>query len=176
MKENSVNIKELIQEYLLDEGLLRNKLPDTDQKLEFGFQFVFPPGPVSQKMVVLKPKNKDLIIISNPIQIAPQHIKALDSMDVSKKQSFFMELRKYFLAKDVFYRIDTQNNRFEISDQIFLKKDGSISKNSFFKSIRKVFTCSAFSNIILNEFCYGKLKPEDDSKSDDFTSNFSLYS
>jgi hypothetical protein len=176
MKENSINIRELIQEYLLDEGLLRNKLPDADQKLEFGFQFVFPPGPVSQKMVVLKPKNKDLIIISNPIQIAPQHIEALNSIDVSKKQSFFMELRKYFLAKDVFYRIDTQNSRYEISDQIFLKKDGSISKNSFFKSIRKVFTCSAFSNLILNEYCYGKLKSDDDSKSDEFTSNFSLYS
>jgi hypothetical protein len=176
MKENSSVIKELIQEYLLDEGLLRNKLPDTEQKLDFGFQFIFPPGPITQKMVVLKPKSKDLIIISNPIQIAPQHVDALNSMDGNKKMQFFMELRKLFLAKDVFYRIDTQNNRFEISDQIFLKKDGTISKNSFFKSIRKVFTCSAFSNILLNEYCYGKLKPEDASKSDELTSNFSLYS
>jgi hypothetical protein len=87
-----------------------------------------------------------------------------------------MELRKFFLAKDVFYRIDVQNNRYEISDQIFIKKDGTISKNSFYKSIRKVFTCSAFSNIILNEYCYGTTKPEDGSKSDEFTSNFSLYS
>ncbi|MFW9951278.1 MAG: DUF2299 family protein [Candidatus Thorarchaeota archaeon] len=176
MKEKGSEIKELIQEYLLDEGLLRNKLPDTESKLEFGFQFVFPPGPVSQKMVVLKPKAKDLIIISNPIQIAPQHIEALNSIDPNKKVQFFMELRKFFLAKDVFYRIDNQNNRYEITDQIFLKKDGTISKNSFFNSIRKVFTCSAFSNIILNEFCYGKAKVEDDSKSDEFTSNFSLYS
>ncbi|NHJ25470.1 MAG: DUF2299 domain-containing protein [Candidatus Lokiarchaeota archaeon] len=176
MNETKSIIKKLIQEYLLDEGLLRTKLPDTEHKLEFGFQFVFPPGPVSQKMVVFKPKNKDIIIISNPIQIAPQHVEALNSLEPTKKLSFFMELRKFFLAKDVFYRIDTQNNRYEITDQIFLKKDGTISKNSFYKSIRKVFTCSAFSNIILNECCYGKVKSEDASKSDDFTSNFSLYS
>ena len=48
MKENSSNIRDLIQEYLLDEGLLRNKLPDADKKLEFGFQFVFPPGPLKK--------------------------------------------------------------------------------------------------------------------------------
>jgi hypothetical protein len=176
MNDKKSIIKQLIQEYLLDEGLLRTKLPDTEHKLDFGFQFVFPPGPVTQKMVVFKPKNKEMIIISNPIQISPQHIEALNALEQNKKMLFFMELRKLFLSKDVFYRIDIQNNRFEISDQIFLKKNGTISKNSFFKSIRKVFTCSAFSNIILNEYCSGKIKLEDVSKSDEFTSNFSLYS
>ncbi len=69
-----------------------------------------------------------------------------------------------------------QKFRYEISDQIFLKKEGTISKNSFFKSIRKVFTCAAYSNMILTEYCMGKIKPGDYSKSKDFTSDFSLYS
>lgn len=177
MSDSESDIKHLIQEYLLDEGLLRNKIPTDGKKLEFGFQFIFPPaGPIAQKMVVIKPINKDLIVISNPIQIAPQHVKALNSLEDNRKIYFFMDIRKFFLVKDVFFRIDTQNSRYEISDQIFLKKDGTISKNSFFKSIRKVFTCSAYSNMILNEYCSGKIKPEDLSKSKDFTSDFSLYS
>ena len=172
MTNSERNIRQLIQEYLLDEGLLRNKIPADDKKLEFGFQFVFPPGPIAQKMVVVKPKNKDLIIISNPVQISPQHVEALNALEEKGKFSFFMDIRKFFLAKDVFFRIDTQNFRYEISDQIFLKSDGTISKNSFFKSIRRVFTSSAYSNMILNEYCSGKVKPEDFTKSQDF----SLYS
>ena len=176
MTDNVSNIKHLIQEYLLDEGLLRKKIPIDDKKLEFGFQFIFPPSPIAQKMVVLKPINKDLIIISNPIQIAPQQMDALNSLEDDKKLQFFMDLRKFFLIRDVFFRIDTQKFRYEISDQIFLKKNGTISKNSFFKSIRKVFTCAAYSNMILTEYCIGKMKPGDYSKSNDFTSDFSLYS
>lgn len=176
MTDKESNIKHLIQEYLLDEGLLRKKIPIDDKKLEFGFQFIFPPSPIAQKMVVLKPKNKDLIIISNPIQIAPQQVDALKALEDNKKLQFFMDLRKFFLIRDVFFRIDTQKFRYEISDQIFLKKDGTISKNSFFKSIRKVFTCAAYSNMILTEYCIGKIKPGDYSKSKDFTSDFSLYS
>ncbi|MBY9012424.1 MAG: DUF2299 family protein [Candidatus Lokiarchaeota archaeon] len=176
MTDSVSNIKDLIQEYLLDEGLLRNKIPLDDKKLEFGFQFIFPPGPIAQKMVVIKPKSKDLIIISNPIQIAPQQVEALNALEENRKIFFFVDIRKFFLAKDVFFRIDTQNFRYEISDQIFLKREGTISKNSFFKSIRKVFTCSAYSNMILNEYCSGKIKPEDVTKSKDFTSDFSLYS
>ena len=176
MTDIESNIKDLIQEYLLDEGLLRNKIPLDDKKLEFGFQFIFTPGPIAQKMVVIKPKNKDMIIVSNPIQIAPLQVDALNALEENRKMFFFMDIRKFFLVKDVFFRIDSKNFRYEISDQIFLKRDGTISKNSFFKSIRKIFTCSAYSNMILNEYCSGKIKPEDITKSKDFTSDFSLYS
>jgi hypothetical protein len=176
MTDNESKIKQLIQEYLLDEGLLRNKIPPDDKKLDFGFQFIFPPGPIAQKMVVIKPKNKDLIIVSNPMQIAPQQVEALKALKDNRQFYFFVDIRKFFLAKDVFFRIDTQNFRYEISDQIFLKRDGTISKNSFFKSIRRVFTCAAYSNMILSEYCSGKVKPEDMAKSKEFTSDFSLYS
>ena len=176
MTNTANNIKNLIQDYLLDTGLEVKKISIDEKKLEFGFQFLFPPGPIAQKMVVIKLKNKDLIIISNPIQISPQQVEALTALEENRKLYFFMDIRKFFLAKDVFFRIDAQNFRYEISDQIFLKRDGTISKNSFFKSIRKVFTCSAYSNMILNEYCLGKIKPEDITKSKDFSSDFSLYS
>ncbi len=178
-KEN--NIKQLIQDYLLDEGLLRGKI--SDPKVEFGFQFVFPPGKdplgrqIGRNMVVIQPKKKARIVVSLGVQISEPHIKALDSLENPKKLNFFMDLRKSFLLKDVFYRIDIKNHRYEITDQIFLNKNEFISKNSFFKSIRKVFNCATYSNIILGEYCAGKIKPEDFMKSKEFStdSNFSLY-
>ncbi|MFX1497123.1 MAG: DUF2299 family protein [Promethearchaeota archaeon] len=176
MPVNESKIKYLIREYLLEEGLLRQNLPDNEQKLEFGFRFVFPPSPVGQNMIALKPKNKNLIVISNPIQISPEHITALNSLKANKKMRYFMDLRKFFLIKDVFFRIDIQNYRYEISDQLFFNEDDLISKNDFFRSIRKVFTCAAYSNMILNDYCSSTMKPEDFPKSKDFSSDFSLYS
>ena len=182
MSTKESKIKHLIREYLLNEGLLREQI--NDSKLDFGFQFVFPPikdpagRQLGRNMVVIRPKNKDFVIISLVIQISPPHIDALNSLKENRKTKFFMDLRKYFLMKDLFYRLDLQNYRYQISDQIFLKEDGTISKNSFFNSIRHVFDGAAYSNIMLGEYCIGKIKPEDFMKSKDFTpdSDFSLYS
>ena len=118
------NIQHLIQDYLLDEGLLRGKI--SDPKVEFGFQFVFPPGkdplgrPIGRNMVIIQPKKKNIIIVSLGVQLSEPHIRALDSLENPKKLNFFMDLRKSFLLKDVFYRIDIKNHRYEIIDQIFL--------------------------------------------------------
>ncbi|MFX1275009.1 MAG: DUF2299 family protein [Promethearchaeota archaeon] len=169
MSDNKINIKELIQEYLLDEGILREKL--SNPKLEFGFLIAFPPGlNTGNKLNVFMPKNKDFIIISIGTQISQEHANSLNSIG-EKKMHFFMSLRKLFLSKNVYFRIDAQNNRFEISDQIFLKKNGSISKNSLYKGIRKVFNTAMYANTILQEYCMGKVSQ------DDFTSgsDFSLY-
>ncbi|MHA1914285.1 MAG: DUF2299 family protein [Promethearchaeota archaeon] len=182
MSESKIKSKQLIQEYLLDEGLLREKV--SNPKLEFGFQFIFPPGndpagrPIGRKMVVIKPKNRKLIVISLGTQISKPHIEALTSLKDNKKMQFFWDLRKFFLLKDLFYRIDIQKYRYEISDQIFLKQNGSISKNKFFKSIRRIFDGAAYSNIILGEYCSGKIGPDDFMKPKDFDggSDFSLYS
>ena len=180
MSNKERKIKQLIQDYLLDEGLLRGKI--NDSKLDFGFQFVFPPGndqmgrPIGRNMITIKPKNKELIVISLGTQISQNHIDTLNSEN--RKAQFFWDLRNFFLIKDLFYRIDIQNNRYEISDQIFLKSDGTVSKNSFYKSIRRVFDSAAYSNIILGEYCSGKKIPEDFIKEKDFGggSDFSLYS
>jgi len=99
---SDLKTNDLIREYLLDEGILRKRIKDS--KLDFGFQFIFPPGQGKHIMAAFKPRDKDLVIISSGIQIAEQHIKALDSLENDKKMHFFMELRKFFLFKDVFFR------------------------------------------------------------------------
>ncbi|MFX1312964.1 MAG: DUF2299 family protein [Promethearchaeota archaeon] len=182
MSTKESKIKNLIREYLLDEGLLREQI--NDSKLDFGFQFVFPPikdqsgRELGRKMIVIQPKNKDFIIITLVIQISKPQIDALNSLKENRRNKFFMNLRKYFLVNDLFYRLDFNYYRYQISDQIFQKEDGTISKNTFFKSIRHVFDAAAYSNLVLGEYCMDKIKPDDIMKSKDFTpdSDFSLYS
>jgi len=149
-------IENLIQEFLLEDGLLRERLPDPKSKLDFGFTFTFPPGSKSQKMSTLKPKNKNFIMIAIRAQIPKPQIKALNSQKGDKKMQFFIDLRKFLLIKEVFFRIDIPNYRYEINDQLYLNHDGIFSKDSFFKTIRKIFYCFAYSNIILGEYCSGK--------------------
>ncbi|MBD3193567.1 MAG: DUF2299 domain-containing protein [Candidatus Lokiarchaeota archaeon] len=179
MSENKNNLEDIIREYLLDEGLLRKRI--TDSKLSFGFQFVYPPVPETvkartQAMVVFQPKKKDLLIISIGTQISPPHVEALEKLGEAKIK-FFMELKKLFHLKNLFFRIDIANYRYEISDQIFLNSNELISKNTFFDSITKIFNVQAYSNILLMEFCSDKLNINDLKNNKDFDSSagFSLY-
>ncbi|MBY8992375.1 MAG: DUF2299 family protein [Candidatus Lokiarchaeota archaeon] len=151
--------EKIIQEYLLDEEILRKKLKNP--KIDFGFQFSFPPGSKGHPMSLTKPKGKDFLLISVGIQISPPYIKALDSLKDNKKTLFFKELRKFIIFKNMFFRIDIQNHRYELFDQIFIKKDSTISKNSLYKRIRYLFNCTQYSNLMLDDFCSGQVKHED---------------
>jgi len=180
MTMSNQNFEEIIRDYLIDEGILRKRIDN--KSLEFGFQFVFPPftegsGKKGQNMVVFQPKNKDLIVISIATQISPPHVEALEK-GKERKIRFFVELKKLLLLRNLFFRLDIDNYRYEISDQIFISEDESISKNQLFDTIRKVFNIQAYSNLLLMEFCSGKIKQEDFEDTEKFQSGpgFSLYS
>ena len=168
---DSKKTEKIIQEYLLDEGILRKTLKNPN--IDFGFQFSFPPGSKGYPMSVTNPKGKDSIIISVGIQISQSHVKALNAVKNNKKMIFFQELRKFIILKNLFFRIDVQKYRYEFFDQIFIKIDGNLSKNSFYKRIHNLFNCMQYSNLLLDEFCSGQVKPEDFKRT--VGVNFSLY-
>ncbi len=177
-----MSYKETIQDYLLEEGLLREKIQNP--KLEFGFQFIFPPGndpvgrPIGQKMAVYKPKEKELIIIEMGSQIPQPFINALKNQGTDKIHQIFNDLKKVFLMKDLFFRIDQNKFVYIISDQFFLSSDGILSKNDLFDKIKKIFNTFVYSTIIVQEYCAGKVKPEDLDKNKEYSagSDFTLYS
>lgn len=181
MSTNESKIHQLIRSYLMDEDFSIKKIKKQD-KLEFGFQFRFPPivdpsgRPVGKNIAVFKPKAKDALYIELGTQISEPHIKALNAKE-QVKIKFFMELRKFFFFKNMFFNIDMKNNRYKISDQIFIDKNGEISKDRFFQTVRKVFNVAAYSNIILMEYCSGDIELGDLSKDKKFSSGpgFSLY-
>ncbi|MFX1276473.1 MAG: DUF2299 family protein [Promethearchaeota archaeon] len=151
MSKKEIKTKELIREYLLNEGLLRENLPDPQSKFEFGFIFSFPPGQEKQKMSVFKLKNKNFIIIVLRTQLSQSHIKFLQSSKDDIASRFFRALRRFFIIKEVYFRIELQNYRYEINDQIFINKDGYISKNKFYNSIKKLFYCFIYRGIFIRE-------------------------
>ena len=174
-------IRKLILDYLLEEGMLRRKLPKNPQ-IDFGYEIGYPPdpsgkNPSTRMMGILKPKDKDFIIIQIATQISKPHVDALNSLSEEKKILFFVELRKSLLLRNLMYNIDIKNYRYMITDQIFIE-DNKISKNDLFKSIKNVFNICLYSNILLGEICSGKLDKSFLEREKETASgpSFSLYS
>lgn len=158
----------IILDYLEEENLFPKQI--SNNTLEFGYAFSFPPGLRKAPLQVIQPKQKDFIVISLGIQIPEGYIQALNTLDPEKKGKFFFEIRKFLLLKNFLFNFDLQHYRFQISDQIFLKREKGISKNSFFKIVRKIYNTGQYCNMILAEFCAGKLDTKD--LHDDLTPTF----
>jgi len=140
MPSDKISVENLIHDYLIDEGVLKEKL--TSAKFDFGFIISFPPGPKSQNLSIYKPKNMKGIFITIRFQISK-----------NKRHQFFNVLRKYLLIKEVFFKFNFQNYIIEIHEQIYPSNEGLISKNSLFKLIQKVFYCYVYSNVLIEEYC-----------------------
>ncbi len=156
-KLNSIETK--IRDYLLEEGLLREKL--TDPRFEFGFRFQFPNMKGSQgqdlgrSMLIVKPKNKNLVELSCATQIAPQHVKALTKDSLTRSRQFYKELRRLFFEKEVFFNIDPRHHRFVVIDNFFIENEDSLTKNRLFQSIRKLFSTTMLALVLLEEYLPG---------------------
>ena len=101
----SINkIGHLIREYLLDEGLLKEKIPDPDSKFEFGLIFAYPSGEKGHRMQVIKLKDKDSIILSLQTQMPKSQANAFSSLKDNKKGQFFTILIKYFVIKEIYFK------------------------------------------------------------------------
>ncbi len=171
-------LEEKIKNYLIEEKIFKNTIDNP--KLQFGFEFFFPPGKLidgsnrGHVMAVFQPLGRNMLIVSIGTRISEEHTKLLGN----KRQIYFTMLRKLFLMKDVLFRIDVARNRFDISEQIFIENPQNADKNTLFAAIRKIFNASEYSNIILGEVCYGKTQGSIESDAKDISSNidFSLYS
>ncbi|MFX1356206.1 MAG: DUF2299 family protein [Promethearchaeota archaeon] len=154
MSIKKLNLENLIQQYLLEEEISIEKLKSPD--FDFGFIVSFPPGPKSQKISVFKVNKRNCLYITIRSQLSDKNIKILNSFKDNKKFQIFNSIRKFFLIKEVYFRIDIQNSIFEINEQIYPDKDGSISKDTLFKVIKKIFYCFLYANILMDEYCMGK--------------------
>jgi len=166
-----MKVETFLLKYLEDENLLSKKIED--RKLEFGFVFSFPPGLKKVSMQVVQPKQEDFIIMTLGIQIPDTYIKALNSLDLKKKNRFYFEVRKFLLQKNFLFSFDLRNFRYQISDQIYLTQDIGISKNDFFHIIRKIYNAGQYCNMLLGEYCSANIETKDLEHSDDlFGPNF----
>lgn len=163
-----MKVESIILDYLKKENLFSKEV--NNPKLEFGFLFSFPPGLNKVPMQVMQPKGNDFIVITLGIQIPDAYIKALNSLDTKKKNQFYFDIRKFLLLQNFLFNFDLQHYRYQLSDQIYVNQGEPISKNNFFKCVRKIYNSGQYCHMILAETCAEKV----DSKelNEDLNPNF----
>jgi hypothetical protein len=154
MSSKAIDFEKKITDFLLEEGILKEKVKSS--RFDFGFIISYPQGSKSQNMTLYKPKDKNSIYISIRIQFSEKHKNALSSLKDDKKFQLFKDIRRYFLIKEVYFTMDIQNLIFEIYEIVYADNDGNISKDTLFKRIQKIYYCFIITNLLLEEYCYGK--------------------
>ncbi len=129
-----MNVEEQIEKWLLDEDCLREM--KYDENADFHFIVEFPKDNI---MDVVRPKDKDCIIIACATQVAPQHVDLMNSADAKTQKDFLLDLNFGLNNFLVDFELQINQNilrQFVITDQIF---DDGLTKNEFMKTMKKVF-------------------------------------
>jgi hypothetical protein len=153
--QKSKKAEELLVRYLDEEELLRKKV--SNPNIEFGYIFKFPPRQQRQSMQVVHPLKSDYIVISLGIQVPDVFVQALNTIEPHKKVQFYIDIRKFLFAQNFLFRFELALNRYHISDQLYFKEGGHISKDRFFKSVRKIYNASQYCTLLLEEYCMDKV-------------------
>lgn len=129
-----MNIEEQIERWLLDEDCLREMKYDENADFHFIVEF-----PKENIMDVVKPKDKDCIIIACATQVAPQHLDLMKSADSKTQRDFILDLNFGLNNFLVDFELQVNQNilqQFVITEQIF--EDG-LTKNEFIRTLKRVF-------------------------------------
>lgn len=129
-----MNLEEQIKQWLSEEDLLREI--KFDEHADFHFIIEFPNANI---MDIVKPKDKDCIVVACGTQVAPQHLNLMKSTDVETQKEFISELNFGLNNFLVDFELQISQNilqHFVVSDQIF--EDG-LTKNEFIRTIKRVF-------------------------------------
>ncbi|MFX1297991.1 MAG: DUF2299 family protein [Promethearchaeota archaeon] len=148
---NTKEIEKKIKDWCTDEGIFKIKRPN-DSKADFIFDLTYPFNhPRPMHFLALVPKERDFLRIICGTKISPPHLQCLKKVEVCQK--FLQQFTKTVLFLQVIHSIKHEKNVpvfWELSDQIYF--DG-LSKNEFFKSIRKIYFATISAILILNELC-----------------------
>lgn len=146
--------EETIKKWLLDEDLLREM--KYDENADFHFIIEFPKDNI---MDVVKPKEKDCIVVACATQVSPEHKNIMIPADPSTKKDFILDLNFGLNSFLVDYELQINQDilqQFIISDQIF--EDG-LTKDAFIRALKRVFK-SKLHCIWLIDKKFGRIPPQ----------------
>ena len=129
-----MNIEENVEKWLLDEDLLREMKYDENADFHFIVEF-----PKENIMDVVKPKDKDCLVLACATQVAPQHLDLMKSADIKTQKEFIMELNFGLNKFLVDFELQVNQNilqQFIITEQIF--EDG-LTKDMLIRTLKRVF-------------------------------------
>ena len=129
-----MDLEEKVRQWLTDEDLLREAKYDENADFHYIIEF-----PKENIMDVVKPTDKDCLIIACATQVAPQHMDLMKASDDITRKDFLMELNfglNQFLVDFELQVAQDILQQFVVTEQLF--EDG-LNKNEFIRTIKRVF-------------------------------------
>ena len=141
-----MNIEENVKKWLSDEDILREV--KFDENADFHFIVEFPKDNI---MDVVKPIDKDCIVLACATQVSPEHISLMNSASNKTRSEFIQELNYGLNNFLVDYELNISQNilqQFIITDQIF--EDG-LTKHEMVRTLKRVFKSKLHCIWLINE-------------------------
>ena len=129
-----MNIEEQVEKWLLDEDILREMKYDENADFHFIVEF-----PKENIMDIVKPKDKDSLIIACATQVAPQHISLMESADKKTQKEFILDLNCGLNQFLVDFELQVNQDilrQFVVTEQIF---EDALTKDMLYRTLKRVF-------------------------------------
>jgi hypothetical protein len=134
-------MREIVKEWLAEEGILKADVPD--ERAVFHYIVEFPPGS-NQVSDVVKPVDKDFIVVVSGIVLAENHYRALHSLPPEKKKKMIHRWKMDLLFREAEFRMvpDAENvQRVEFSIPIY---EDELTKSKLMGALREIFKCKLY--------------------------------
>ena len=131
----SVNEQD-IQNWLADEGIFRQKVPDDGANFHFTIEY-----PQNNIMDIIQPKGKDdLVLVVCGTQVSPEHRKLMEDASEAQREEFLYDVRFKINELEADFQMDVGEdyilNQFVIQDGLY---EDALTKNSIMRAIKHVF-------------------------------------
>jgi len=133
-----MSIEQDVKNWLADEGVFREKAADENADFHFVIEF-----PKDNIMDVVKPKEKDVIVIGCATQVAPEHINLMQNASPQDKNKFLFDVSTNLNLFLVDYEL-------KVDQDILQQFVVGLSKDALFKTIKRVFKAKLHCIMLLN--------------------------
>lgn len=141
-----MDLEEKIRTWLMDEDALLEKKFDENADYHYIIEF-----PKENIMDVVKPKQKDAIVIACATQVSPEHLALMNSSTPENRRDFLFDLQfglnSYLVDFDLNVNKDVLQH-FVVTNTIY--EDG-LNKNEFMKTLNRIFKSKLFCIFLINK-------------------------
>lgn len=132
---------EKIKEWLIEEGIFKKDVPDDKAEWHYLVEF---PADSKQMTDIVKPANKDVILVLSGIALSEKHYRALHSLTPEKKRKLIHRWKMDLLFRKAEFRMHPDSGNLQRIDFSVPIYSDELRKSVLMEALREVFRCKIY--------------------------------
>lgn len=153
----SEDISGKVKGWMEKEGILKEEIED--ENAEFHFAGEFPPES-NQNIEVIKPRDKEKVVIGSRISLSDEHFKALHSLPKKQRDDFLWQIRFDLLFRGPEFRMIPSASDFKSMEFTKTLYPEELIKSKFMLELREIFRCKLYLVWRMSQMVTGKDESE----------------